>query len=135
MQEINVVAGVIVKDDKIILAKRKEDDALAGKWEFPGGKIEEGEDPFQALVREIREELGIDVEPLKLLLTVKHRYPEKQVKLHFILAKTSQRPEPIECAECREIELEEIEKMDLAPADRKALSLLKDVLSVELKNY
>jgi 8-oxo-dGTP diphosphatase len=57
-----VVAAIIKDKDKILIAQRNSKDHLAGKWEFPGGKIEPGETPEECLVREIREELRIDVE-------------------------------------------------------------------------
>lgn len=61
MQSIRqVTAAVIVKDGKILIAQRREGSALAGKWEFPGGKLEPGETPEQCLARELREELGIE---------------------------------------------------------------------------
>ncbi len=129
LQEIRVVAGVIVKEDKLILAKRKKGDHLEGMWEFPGGKIEENESPFDSLKREIKEELGIDIYPQKELLTLKYKYPEKSVILHFILAKTSQKPIPIECEEVKEFSPKEIERLNLAPADRIAWEKIKCTIS------
>lgn len=58
----DVVAAILIKDDQILIAQRAPDDPLAGLWEFPGGKVEEGEHPEQSLVREMREEFCIDVE-------------------------------------------------------------------------
>jgi 8-oxo-dGTP diphosphatase len=57
-----VAAALINDDDEVLLAKRPKGKRLAGKWEFPGGKVEKGESPEAALVRELKEELGIDVE-------------------------------------------------------------------------
>lgn len=57
-----VIAAIIVQDDKVLIAQRAEGQKLAGKWEFPGGKIEEGETPEECLKREIKEELDIDIE-------------------------------------------------------------------------
>ena len=59
-QPIRVVAAVMEKDGKVLIARRRKGDKLAGKWEFPGGKIEPGESPEAALRRELREELGIE---------------------------------------------------------------------------
>jgi 8-oxo-dGTP diphosphatase len=58
---IRVTAAILERDGKILLAKRKKDDPLKGKWEFPGGKIERNESPEDCLRRELHEELGIDV--------------------------------------------------------------------------
>jgi 8-oxo-dGTP pyrophosphatase MutT (NUDIX family) len=66
---ITVVAGIIELDGKILIAQRKEDDHLAHKWEFPGGKLEADETPEQCIVRELREELSIQTECETLLGT------------------------------------------------------------------
>ncbi|GAB6157839.1 hypothetical protein JCM39194_10390 [Desulfotomaculum varum] len=57
-----VTAAIIINDGKVLIAKRAENQKLAGKWEFPGGKIESGETPEECLIREINEELGINIE-------------------------------------------------------------------------
>ncbi|MBM7582557.1 8-oxo-dGTP diphosphatase [Caldicoprobacter guelmensis] len=57
-----VIAAIIMQDDKVLIAQRAEGQKLAGKWEFPGGKIEEGETPEECLKREIKEELNLDIE-------------------------------------------------------------------------
>lgn len=81
-RSIDVVAAVI-RDPRgrILLARRTEGRDLAGLWEFPGGKREPGESPEQALVRELREELGIEVEPGPPLIRVPQRYPDKHLRL------------------------------------------------------
>ena len=61
---IVVIAGIIIKDGKVLLAKRGSNQKMAGKWEFPGGKLEKGETHQQCLERELKEELNIDVEVL-----------------------------------------------------------------------
>ncbi|EAX47152.1 NUDIX hydrolase [Thermosinus carboxydivorans Nor1] len=57
-----VTAAIIINDGKVLIAQRAENQKLAGKWEFPGGKIESGETPEECLIREINEELGINIE-------------------------------------------------------------------------
>ena len=79
---IDVVAGVITDvRGRILLARRTEGRDLAGLWEFPGGKREPGETPEAALIRELHEELGIDVEPGAPLIAVPQRYPHKRLRL------------------------------------------------------
>ena len=63
-----VVAGVLIRDNRILICQRRADQAHALKWEFPGGKLEAGESPEQALVRELREELGIESTPIRELM-------------------------------------------------------------------
>jgi 8-oxo-dGTP diphosphatase len=81
---VDVAAAVILQaDGQFLLARRPEGRAYAGYWEFPGGKIEAGEDARAALVRELHEELGIDVDEACPWLTRVYAYPETTVRLHF----------------------------------------------------
>lgn len=75
MKTIEVVAAIIIQDNKIFATQRGYGEFKDG-WEFPGGKIENGETPEAALVREIREELATDISVDKYLCTVNHDYPE-----------------------------------------------------------
>ena len=75
MKIIKVVAAILQKEDKILIARKKEGKPLAGYFEFPGGKIEEGETPQEALVREIREELDTQIKVGELIDTVEYDYP------------------------------------------------------------
>ena len=73
---IRVTAAILKKDGKILIAKRKTGDELfAGLWEFPGGKVEEGETPEECMARELKEELDIEVEVGELITSNKHKYP------------------------------------------------------------
>jgi len=78
---IRVVAGIIVREDKILIARRKPGKTLAGYWEFPGGKIEGDESPEQALARELHEEFSVRVQVGKWLGTSVYSYPEQEVEL------------------------------------------------------
>lgn len=80
-----VVAAVIVQDGRVFCAKRPMDKILGGLWEFPGGKVEPGESLEEALIREIKEELGIEITITKHLLNVVHEYPSHSVNLHTYL--------------------------------------------------
>ena len=73
MKTLRVVAAIIEKDEKILIAQRLKGE-FAGLWEFPGGKIEEGETPEQALIREIEEEFDTELNIEKYLTTVEHQY-------------------------------------------------------------
>ena len=73
---IRVTAAIIESGDKILIAQRKsEDDLFGGLWEFPGGKIEDGETPEECMARELKEELEIEAEIGILITSNKHRYP------------------------------------------------------------
>ena len=73
---IRVTAAILEKNGKTLIAKRKTGDELfAGLWEFPGGKVEEGETPEECMARELKEELDIEVEVGELITSNKHKYP------------------------------------------------------------
>ncbi|MFC4159685.1 Nudix family hydrolase [Chitinimonas lacunae] len=81
-----VAAGILIRPDgDFLLGSRPEGKPYAGWWEFPGGKLEAGETPYEALVRELREEMGIEVEAATPWLVQRFVYPHATVKLHFFL--------------------------------------------------
>lgn len=83
--KIEAVVGIIKKQGKYLIQKRPSKGLLADLWEFPGGKIKTNEKPEEALRREIKEELGTDVSPGELLITVQHAYTQFRVKLYAYL--------------------------------------------------
>ena len=86
VEMIRVSAGILSRGEQVLICQRPQAGAFAGKWEFPGGKLQEGESAEQALVRELAEELDIAVrqEDLRHLETLRHRYPDgPEVELHF----------------------------------------------------
>ena len=84
MKTISVVGALIVDADTFLVAQRAKGE-LAGYWEFPGGKLEEGETNFEAIEREIREELGVSVEAKTEISTFEHEYPFALIKLTLIM--------------------------------------------------
>ena len=84
---VRVVAAVLEESGMVLIAKRREGDALAGKWEFPGGKIEQGETPEIALERELREELGIETVIGELVCTSTYIYEHMSVELAAYVAR------------------------------------------------
>lgn len=83
---IRVVAAIIIKDNKVFATQRGYGD-FKGGWEFPGGKIESGETPETALIREIKEELETEIEVDRLLYTVEYDYPEFHLSMDCFLCK------------------------------------------------
>ena len=82
MSRVHVAVGVILNGHgEILISRRREDSHQGGLWEFPGGKVETGESVQAALQRELREELGIEVQGSRALLKVQHDYSDKQVLL------------------------------------------------------
>ena len=80
---IEVSAGLVFRDGRLLITQRRSEDHLGGLWEFPGGKRECDESDEACLFRELREELGIEVEVKELLESIHHDYPEKSVHLKF----------------------------------------------------
>ena len=78
---LKVVCGIIYKDEKIFLCRRKMEKSLGGYWEFPGGKIEAGENAEDSLRRELREELDMEVEIERYFATSKYDYPTFFIEL------------------------------------------------------
>jgi 8-oxo-dGTP diphosphatase len=78
---IKVTAAIIEIDGKILIAKRKKDDPLKEKWEFPGGKVETKETPEEGLVRELEEELGIKAEIRSFICSSQYKYPHISIDL------------------------------------------------------
>jgi 8-oxo-dGTP diphosphatase len=87
--ELPVVAALILRDSRILVCQRRRDDSHALQWEFPGGKVEPGEIPQEALARELREELGIEAKIGKELFRTRHRYRESGQSLELIFFQAS----------------------------------------------
>ena len=80
---LEVAAGVIVNSaSRVLIAQRPDHQHMGGLWEFPGGKVEPGETPHQALARELKEELGVVVKHASPLIAIRHDYPDRKVRLH-----------------------------------------------------
>jgi len=77
----NVTCAIIEKEGKILIARCAEGQKLAGKWEFPGGKVEDGESPEECLKRELEEEFGIQVEVGEFITSNKHTYEHISIEL------------------------------------------------------
>lgn len=125
MKPIKVVCGVIWKEDKIFIARKKPEKSLGGYWEFPGGKIESGENPKHALERELKEELGMDVIVEGLIGQNIHFYNEIAIELiaykcNFIEA-TFQLTDH---DEYKFVLQSELDKFNIAPADLFILKLI-----------
>ena len=84
MKTIEVVAAIIKKDDKIFITKRSYGEFI-DMWEFPGGKVEVGESREEALIREVKEELELDINNLEYLTTVDYDYPNFHLTMHCFI--------------------------------------------------
>lgn len=127
------VVGAIVRDaaGRILIARRGPAEAYAGKWEFPGGKVEPGETLEAALAREIREELGASLRDVAFYACHEHAYPEKTVELHFFLCRSDDLGETVTSPvhdRCVWVKREELGDYDFLEADRDVVAKLRAII-------
>lgn len=125
---IPVVCAILVREDRLLLAQRPEGKHLALKWEFPGGKVETGEEPAAALIRELQEELGCTVGIVAALARSEHTYDRGTIEMiPFVceLLANSAEPAAHEHAAIVWVTLDQIAGYDLAPADWPVVEALK----------
>lgn len=123
---IDVVAGIIQKEGKFLLARRKPGSHLEGFWEFPGGKVEAGETPELSLVRELAEELSISTRTGAFLAESVHDYGDKQVRLMAFFSTYLGGDLILESHDkVQWVSVDEIESFLLAPADIPLVLALK----------
>lgn len=126
-KRIHVAVGVIENaEGEILIARRREGQHLAGLWEFPGGKLEKGEDASEALCRELYEELGVKPSVSSFQFAVDHRYSEKSVSLLiFHVTEFSGEPRGQEGQEIRWVSREGLCSYPFPDANQKILAYLK----------
>jgi 8-oxo-dGTP diphosphatase len=123
---IEVAAGLIQRNGRYLIARRKPGVHLAGFWEFPGGKRETGESLDECLQRELFEELNIHVDLPVPYQIVRHDYPDKIVELHFFRCAIEQgEPVPLGCDEIRWVFPEELAQFRFPPADHAVIEALR----------
>lgn len=126
-----VAAALVAADGRILLQQRAAGRAMAGLWEFPGGKVENGELPERALARELDEELGIAVAPEALGPACFASAPlgERHMLLLLYLCRRWQgEPRPLDAAALRWAKIDEMERLPMPPADEPLIPLLRALL-------
>ena len=114
-----VSAGVVTRDNHIMLCQRRPEVHNGLKWEFPGGKLEKGESPEAALKRELREELSIDVEVGRIADAIYYRYPDREVLVLFYRCEIiSGAPAAVDCNAIEWPLIDQVSQYDFAGADR-----------------
>jgi mutator protein MutT len=119
-----VVAAVIERDGAFLVARRQPGQHLAGCWEFPGGKMRDGETLEQALRREIREELNADLGTVTKIFETSHVYPGRAVQLHFYRCSLNGTPEPVLGQEIRWVRRDQLGSLEFPPADAALIAEL-----------
>lgn len=127
---ICVVAALILKDNKVLIAKRSTGDPnVFGKWEFPGGKVESGEDEKYAIEREIKEEFELEIKANNFIINNICEYPKKTVDLRLYSCDyISGEFKLHDHSEYAWVEKEKLLKYDLAPADIPLAKFVKENL-------
>ena len=128
MKTVRVVAAVIMEKDRIYATQRGYG-AFKDGWEFPGGKIEPGETPEAAVVREIREELAAEIEPLRLITTVEYDYPSFHLSMDCFLCRiTGGHLTLKEHEAARWLTKDTLDSVGWLPADRSLIEELRKIL-------
>ena len=119
-----VVAAVIEDNHRFLVTRRRPGVHLAGMWEFPGGKIEPDETHGAALRRELREELGVEVDVAERVYQTLHAYPDRSVELCFYRCSLKGAPRPLLGQEMRWVPRAELRSLEFPPADTELIELL-----------
>ncbi|MDC3344128.1 (deoxy)nucleoside triphosphate pyrophosphohydrolase, partial [Pseudomonadales bacterium] len=129
MAMIEVVAAVIEFGGKLLAFQRGDAkyDYITNKYEFPGGKVEEGEDHKLALARELKEELELDAEISDYVITLEHAYPDFSIKMHCFIVHLNHFDELLkEHKKFAHVSLSHADELDWIEADRPVLQILKE---------
>jgi 8-oxo-dGTP diphosphatase len=124
MIRLVVAAAVIEREGRYLVTRRQKGTHLAGFWEFPGGKCEDGESLTAGLIREIREELAVDAAVGEEILRSSHDYGDRQVELHFLRCELLGQPSPALGQEMRWVPRDELKTLEFPPADAELIELL-----------
>ena len=126
MKIVEVAAGLVHREGRYLIARRKPGVHLAGFWEFPGGKREPGETLEECLQRELLEELSIRIDVPIPFQIIRHEYAEKTVELHFFRCSIETgHATAIDCAEIRWVWPHELSDFQFPPADRPIIEALR----------
>lgn len=131
MKKIEVVAAIIKKDNKIFITKRNYGEFI-DMWEFPGGKIESGETQEQALIREIKEELEVDINNLEYLTTINYDYPKFHLTMHCFICEICGGKLTLNVHnEVKWVSLEELKNQNWIPADVEVVEIILKNLNIK----
>lgn len=128
MKTINVAAAIIKKDNNFFVTQRGYGE-FKGGWEFPGGKMEAGETPKEALCREIKEELETEISVDQFVTTVDYDYPNFHLTMHCFLCSIKKGSLTLlEHSDAKWLDMKSIDSVDWLPADIEAVNALKKIL-------
>lgn len=128
MKTINVAAAIIRSGDKVLATQRAKGE-FAGGWEFPGGKIELGETPKQAVIREIKEELDVTIKVIEQVFTVEYDYPNFHLTMPCFFAEVvSGKIKLLEHSQSKWLNKKQLDSVEWLEADLELINYLKGLL-------
>lgn len=131
-ETIAVACGLILQNGYVLVAHRAKEKQHGGLWEFPGGKLKPGENGKDAIIRELKEELGVDVEVVKTLDTIYYEYPDFFIELVPLVCQiVAGTPKNVEHTAIKWCEHKELQNLRFTPADRLIVSKLNQELLLE----
>jgi 8-oxo-dGTP diphosphatase len=123
-----VAAALFDRDGQVLIAQRPLGKPLAGRWEFPGGKVDAGESEREALSRELREELGIEVLAARPFMRLTHAYAERDVELSlWIVERFTGEPRPLDAQALKWVAPARLAAEDILEADQPFIEALRDL--------
>jgi 8-oxo-dGTP diphosphatase len=127
---IRVVAAVIARDGRYLVTQRRPTAVLPLLWEFPGGKVETSETDLEALKREVRHRVGVEIEPGAQISSVSHAYEHYTVELHLYDCRIATgEPVAVNVHQFRWVESEDFDSLPFTPADEASMSKLLGIIS------
>ena len=126
MKTLLVAAAIIERDGRFLVTRRQAGTHLAGTWEFPGGKCENGETLAECLARELQEELGMSAHVGTEVFATEHEYPERRVRLHFFQCVSEDEPTPLLGQQMQWVAREALGELEFPPADAALIEILKE---------
>ena len=126
--KLHVVAGALFQGACVLIAQRPDGKPMAGWWEFPGGKVHANESAYQALVRELHEELGVEVLDARELIKYTHDYPERSVHLElWHVTRYTGEPRSLDGQALKWVAVGELEQVGLLEGDGPMVAALKEL--------
>lgn len=124
MKTTVVAAAILERDGRFLVTRRQAGTHLAGTWEFPGGKCEDGETLTECLARELQEELGMSAHVGTEVFTTEHEYPERRVRLHFFRCESADEPTAVLGQQMQWVAREDLSALEFPPADQALIEQL-----------
>lgn len=130
-----VVAGALCRGGRVLIAQRPQTKHQAGRWEFPGGKVDRDEEESQALLRELNEELGVRAREPRFCLRLTHEYPDRTVELSFWIVRDFHgEPRGLDGQQLKWVPAAQLDQEDLLEADRPFIEALQRLLQSDARS-